>query len=86
MIKKMLQSKAYMTSLHMLLIDLVNDAERTYCASGKAEDKMRLEKLLQSHAAHVESMVRFGEAGGAYLAPATKAPPAEHLNANSEAL
>ena len=80
------QAKVDMTRLYWLIESLVRDAERTYCASGKAEDKMRLEKLLQSHAAHVESMVRFGEAGGADIVPAAKAPTAEQLNANSEAL
>lgn len=86
MIEKTLQTHTAMAGLFDMLQGLVSEAERTYCASGKAEDKMRLDKLLQSRAAHVESMVRFGEAGGADIVPATNAPPAAPLNANSEAL
>lgn len=75
-----------MTAIWTTLNEMIVVAERTYCASGKAEDKMRWDKLLQSHAAHVESMVRFGEAGGADIVPATNVPPVEPLNANGRAL
>lgn len=86
MIEKMLRSKVAMISLCGLLSDLVNDAERTYCASGKADDRQRWYDLLQSRASLFESMALFGKAGGAEIITYGQLKRNEALNANSEAL
>lgn len=51
MIDDMLAAHVTMVGLYMMLDDLVAQAERTYCASGKADDKRQWDKLMQSRAA-----------------------------------
>lgn len=86
MIDNMLAAHVTMVGLYMMLDDLVAQAERTYCASGKADDKRQWDKLMQSRAALIESMSHFAEAGGAEIVQPAKAPTAETLNANGKAL
>ena len=86
MIEEMLEAKAAMPRLYWLLAGLVSDAERTYCASGNADDKHRWDKLMQSRDALIEAMCHFCEAGSADIVPAAKTPPAAPLNANGKAL
>lgn len=86
MIEKMLAAHVTMTGLYGMLDDLVKDAERIYCASGNPDDKRRWDKLMQSRAAHVESMCHFAEAGGAEVTPAAEKSTGETLNANRAAL
>ena len=86
MIEEMLAAHVTMTALYGMLNDLVAKGERTYCASGKVEDKLRWDKLMQARASQVEAMCHFAEAGGAEIVQPAKTPPAEPLNANGRAL
>ena len=86
MIEKMLQTHTAMAVLFNMLHSLVSEAERTYCASGKAEDRQRWEDMMQSRSSLVESMVLFGRACGMAITTYGELKKSEHLNANSEAL
>lgn len=86
MTDEMRKAHVTMANLYGMLEALISEAERTYCASGKPDDKRRWDKLMQSRAAHVESMCHFAEAGGAEVTPAAEKNAGEALNANREAL
>lgn len=86
MIEKMLAAHVTTAGLYGMLNDLVSEAERMYCASGKAEDRRRWDKLMQSRAAVIEAMCHFAEAGGAEIVPSGKAGADENLSANGRTL
>lgn len=86
MIDEMQAAHVTAAGLYGMLNDLVKDAERTYRASGKADDKRRWDKLMQSRASMVEAMCHFAEAGGAEIVSSGKAGADENLNANGKAL
>ena len=86
MIEKMLAAHVTMAGLYGMLNGLVSEAERMYCASGKAEDKRRWDKLMKSRASIVEGICHLAEAGGAEIITYGQLKRDETLNANSEAL
>ncbi len=86
MIEEMLAAHVTMAGLYGMLNDLVGKAERTYCESGKADDKFKLDKLTMARSALGESMGHFAEAGGAEIVQPAKTLPGEPLNANGKAL
>lgn len=75
-----------MTAIWTTLNEMVGVAERTYCASGKAEDKRRWDKLMQSRAAMVEAMSHLADSRRAEVVASRRVKHDEPLNANGKAL